>query len=99
MLPGTLSVTVKVATKLPKVEGEKVTSIVHDVCAARVDGDNGQLLVWGKLLLSVPEMAMFVIVSAEAPLFLNVNCRLSVPPTGWLPNETFPEAPSQAVGT
>jgi hypothetical protein len=73
-------VTVRVPVIWPAAVGVKVTLIVQEVLGATLPE---QLLVWLKLAL----VAMLVIVSVPAPVFLRVAVwGLLGEPTFWLPN-------------
>ena len=80
-----LSVTVRVALRLPAAPGVKVTKIVQFEPAATLPA---QVLVWAKSPAFVPLMVMLEIVSAPVPALLSFTvCAPLVVLTFWLANE------------
>src|SRR6266566_7222530 len=72
-LPVALSLTLSVALRVPVALGVNLALMVQLAPAASVDGLKGQLLVWAKLPLLVPVMAMLVIDRAALPEFERVT--------------------------
>src|SRR5437660_4461022 len=72
-LPVALSLTLSVAVRVPVALGVNLALMVQLAPAASVDGLKGQLLVWAKLPLLVPVMAMLVIDRAALPEFERVT--------------------------
>ena len=69
-LPAALSLTVRVAVRVPVAVGVNVTLIVQLPPAATLDP---QLLVWAKSPLLVPVMVMPLMLSAVLPGFESVT--------------------------
>src|SRR5205807_481591 len=68
-----LSVTVRVALRLPAAVGLNVTLSEQLALAARVEGLRGQLLVWLKSPAFVPVMLILVMVKGSLPpVFVSV---------------------------
>jgi hypothetical protein len=72
-LPLALSLTVRLALRLPRAVGVNVTLIVQLVLAASVDGLMGQLFVWPKSPGFVPPMARPLMVKGALPVFESVT--------------------------
>ena len=68
-----MSVTVKVALRVPVAVGVKVTLMVQVALAAKVEGLTGQLFVWPKSPGLVPVKPILVMVSAVAVGFESVT--------------------------
>ena len=66
-LPGTLSLIVMAAVRVPVLPGVNVTVMVQVAPGASVEGDSGQLLVWAKFEAFVPPKVILVIVSGAKP--------------------------------
>lgn len=80
-LPGALSVTVRVPSRVPVVVGLNVTETVQFAPVLSDDGLNGQVLVCAKS----PVVPIAVIVKGAVPLLVMVTvCAVLVVPTDWL---------------
>jgi hypothetical protein len=80
-LLGKLSLTLRVAPKLPDVVGEKVTVTLQVALAAR---ELGQLLVCEKASLFVPLIAIAAMLIAAVSELVSVTvCAELAPPTYW----------------
>lgn len=72
-LLGALSITVKVAVRVPAAAGVKITLIVQDNPTARVAP---QLLFWEKSVLFVPVTPMLMPVKGAVPVFVSkTDCK------------------------
>ena len=69
-LPAALSLTVRVAVRVPVAVGVNVTLIVQLPPAATLDP---QLLVWAKSPLLVPVMPILLMVTAKLPVLETVT--------------------------
>jgi hypothetical protein len=88
-LPPASSVTVTAALRGPAAAGVNVIVIVQLALAARVDGDNGHVVVFENSPAFVPVIATLKIVNVPGPLFVTVTvCPAPVVFTVWLPNSS-----------
>jgi len=72
-LPLALSVTFKLAVRIPVAVGVKLTLMVQLAPAAIVLGLSGQVFAWPKSLALVPLIPIPLIVSGAVPLFVRVT--------------------------
>ena len=72
-LPVALSLTARLALRLPAAVGVNVALMVQLALAASVEGLIGQLFVWPKSPGFVPPMAMLLMVNGEVPVFESVT--------------------------
>ena len=88
-LPGASSLTVSVAVLVPDAVGVKVTDSGQLPVAARVAGDNGQVVVTAKSFGLAPAIAGGEMVSAMLCLFVSVTvCAALVNPKNWAVNDS-----------
>jgi hypothetical protein len=72
------SVIVRLALRLPRAVGVKVTEIVQEAAAAKVAG---QVAVWAKWAESAPVRSMLLIARGADPLLVRVTVWVLVVPT------------------
>jgi hypothetical protein len=84
-LPGALSVTERLALRLPVALGLKLTEIEQLAPGARVEGESGQVFVCAKSPASAPVIPIELIVSAPLPELVRVTlcAELVVPTCCW----------------
>lgn len=92
-LPGALSVTDKLADRVPPPNGENVTEMVQLDPVARVAGLIGQSELWPKSLAFAPAMPTLEIVKAAVPELVNfTDCAALVDPNDAAANDKLPGA-------